>query len=173
MRPESRLDLAAELESRLISASQTEDNLDTLLNPWAGPGETTMTTTSLGTPMIPQESDRAIIDVPSEPDGDPNASADHVDLPVVARKIDDDAALEQQHMARQLRHLAQELTRAKSEAAIARILDRSVDEAATWSARELRLAQMAVSRWRGLRWHRMAGELLSYSVDIKEANIIA
>jgi kinesin family protein 1 len=174
MRPESRLDLAGELESRFLSTSQTEENPETMTNPWAGPGGTTLTTMSLGTPMVVQLSDDAIIDeVTSERDLEASSAVITPSSTASKQKPLAEVSLEHEHMARQLRQLAQELKRSKSEAAVNRALNGSPTEAATWSSEELRLVSLAISRWKRLRWHSMARQIMNLAGELKEANIVA
>lgn len=157
-RPDSRFDLAAELESRLPS-SQTEDSLDTLANPWTG-AQATLTTTSLGTPI---ELENTAIEERSESGTEPvayNAKAA-------------DAALEQQHLTKQLRNLAQEVKRIRSQAATARQIEEAGLEPIQWTARELRLVHWVVARWQRLRSYAMAEEILKMAVNVREANVIA
>lgn len=62
------MDLAAELESRLLASSQIEESQE---NPWSMIHGTTLTSNSLGTP------------VPLEPDRDPPTIVEEDDEPVV------------------------------------------------------------------------------------------
>ena len=165
-RPESRMDLAAEIESRLMSASQTEESTE---NPWTAQQGTTMTTNSLGTPALAEtDKDNAevqVMDEITEITRLPTASSED--------RKSADAALEQQHLARQLRNLAQELKKTKSQAAVAKALQHMDIETADWNAKELRLVQGATQRWKRLRTYRMAEEILKGAVDVREANVIA
>jgi kinesin family protein 1 len=81
--------------------------------------------------------------------------------------------LEQEHLTRQLKSLALEVKRIRSQAAASRALDKEVVDTATWSARELKLVQGAVKKWRRLRAFKMAEQILMGAVDVKEANVIA
>lgn len=160
------MDLAAEFDSRFISTSQTEESLET---PWGqlAPG-TTMTTNSVGTPANLE------LDKETQPIVDEVSKAGTEPLP--ARLHDQKTAesiLEQQHLTKQLRTLAQELKRTRSQAAILKALDNTAVEVADWSARDLRLVQVVVERWKGLRTFKMAEEILMGAVNIREANVIA
>lgn len=161
-RPESRHDMAADLESRFQTPSQTEETYDTLGIPWAGPMETTMTTNSLGTPQKPDEAEAEISMVESV---EPNSPS--------WEQRAEDKALEQQHLTQQLRSLAQEVKRIRSQAAKARALEDGSVEPADWSARELRLVKWAVGKWKRLRGFSIAEQILSGAVSMREANVIA
>ncbi|RXK41996.1 kinesin [Tremella mesenterica] len=166
-RPESRADLATELESRLMVASNTEDSLVDGNNPWATMQGTTLTSNSIATPGG-LDLDQAIIEEISETDTEHPFPIVSVDAQKVA-----DAALEQEHLTRQLRDMAQQVRLVKSQAAVARALERTVVESANWSAKELRLVKWAVERWKRLRSYTMAEEILKGAVDVREANVIA
>jgi len=165
-RTSSRMDLAAEFESRFMTASQTEESLD---NPWGqlAPG-TTMTTNSIGTPanLELEKDNQPAVDEASETGTEP-LSARLNDQKTV------DSAFEQQHLTKQLRNLAQELKRTRSQAAAARALDSAVPEDADWTARERRLVSEAVERWKRLRTYKLAEAILMGAVDIREANVVA
>ncbi|ORY20865.1 P-loop containing nucleoside triphosphate hydrolase protein [Naematelia encephala] len=165
-RPESRPDLAAELESRFITTSQTEDSLDTYANPWAPAQGTTMTSISINTPVL-LESDRLEPVIASE------RTVPEPDLEVTYDPKAEDAALEQQHMTKQLKTLAQEVKRMRSQAAAAKALEDVTFEPAAWTARELRLVRHAVDKWRNLRSYKIAEEILTLAVSVREANVNA
>jgi kinesin family protein 1 len=165
-RPDSRYDIAAELESRLIATSQTDETLENGTNPWAAAHGTTLTTNSIGTPQAP-ELDALIAEERSE--SAPTEPA----LAYTYNAKAEDAQLEQQHLTKQLQNLTQEVKRMRSQAAVARALQEVVFEPAHWSARELRLVQGAVERWKRLRNFTMAEEILSGAVLLREANVIA
>lgn len=154
------MDLAAELESRLLTASQTEDTVDS--NPWALAQGTTLTTNSVATPVIPADSDSPAIHVRSETEGD--ATYDQRAA---------DAELEQKHLTTQLKTLALEVKRIRFEAAAARALQREDVEPASWSARELRLLLWAIAKWKRLRTCALAEEILTGAVELREANVIS
>ncbi|WVQ85942.1 hypothetical protein IAT38_008110 [Cryptococcus sp. DSM 104549] len=170
-RPESRVDLATELESRLQS-SQTEESLDPNSNPWAGPGHTTMTSVSLGTPIhdlernIEERSETSTEHPSFLPSPSPGSSRGYD--PKAA-----DVALHQEHLQRQLKSMAQEVKRIRSQAAAARALENVEVEPASWSAEDLRRVKWAVGRWRRLRGYKMAEEVLMGAVEVREANVIA
>jgi kinesin family protein 1 len=46
-------------------------------------------------------------------------------------------------------------------------------ETIAWSAKELRLVQGVVKRWRAMRAFKMAEQILTGAVDLREANVIA
>jgi kinesin family protein 1 len=167
-RPESRADLAVDLETRFTSGSQTDEPFEPSGNPWAGPLETTMTTDSIRTPFGLDDPEIRIssTDQRSEMDGL------HSLAPAIKLKSSD-SALEQEHLARQLKTMALEVKRIRSQAAASRALERDVVETATWSARELALIQNAVRQWKSLRTFKMAEQILTGAVELREANIIA
>lgn len=167
-RPESRGDLATELGSRFLTASNTEEHLDSLPDPWGGPLGTTLTTDSLGTPMAREVSDDAVVNVEPEADVENLAAASSSNV-----RNKEETSLEQDLMFRQLQSLAQELRRTRNEAAAARVLERDVPEVASWTIKELKLVREAIKRWKRLRWFALAEELLKGCRDLKEANIIA
>ncbi|WVF68191.1 hypothetical protein IAT40_002956 [Kwoniella sp. CBS 6097] len=168
-RPESRFDMATELESRLMSASQTEESLDPNGNPWAGPHATTMTSNSVTTPMVNEE------EVMIAEDG--SEAGTEQALPAIPTiqdsKAASDVALHQEHLTRQLRTMAQEVKRIRSQAAAARATEQSSVEPADWTPRELRLVQGSIEKWKQLRYYVMAEQVLSGAVNIREANVIA
>ena len=159
------MDIAAELESRLMSTTQTEESMD---NPWLGAQGTTMTSHSLDTPVMLESEKDPPITVEERSETDP-------ELPLLRRYDQrvEDAALEQRHLTKQLRTLAQELRRTRSQAAADRAMEQSTTEPANWTARELRLVQDAVDRWKRLKTYAMAEELLTGAVNVREANVIA
>nr|XP_019007917.1 kinesin [Kwoniella pini CBS 10737]OCF46698.1 kinesin [Kwoniella pini CBS 10737] len=169
-RPESRYDISAELESRLMTASETQESLDPNRNPWAnGQIATTMTSDSIGTP-VGQAPDKFAIEESSEAD---------TELPLLPAFLQSspakssDAALHQEHLTRQLRTMAQEVKRIRSQAAAARAMEKVSLEPADWSSGELRLVQEAVKCWKCLRSYSMAEEILTSAASLREANVIA
>ncbi|WWD07311.1 hypothetical protein V865_005409 [Kwoniella europaea PYCC6329] len=169
-RPESRYDIFAELESRLMTASETQESLDPSSNPWAnGQMATTMTSSSVGTPVA-QDNDKSNLEEGSE------AGTEHP-LPQISQipsvQKPSDSALHQEHLTRQLKTMAQEVKRIRSQAAAARALEQTSIEPANWTSRELRLVQDAVQRWKRLRLFAMAEEILMGAVNVREANVIA
>lgn len=169
-RPDSRIDLAAELESRLMTRSVTEESLNDVSNPWAGAQGTTMTSYSAHTPG-PPEHDKNIVDERSEADTElPIVTGSAARLSAVQAA---DTALEQEHLAKQLREMAQQVRIARSQAAVANALEPMVVEAADWSARELRLVACAIAKWKRLRAFTMAEQILKGAVEVREANVIA
>lgn len=159
---DSRMDLAADFESRL-TGSQTDELPEPVGNPWAGPMETTTT-------------ERESLHTPN---GDDDAryqdhrSDNSLLGPAIKLVSSEDSMLEQEHLTRQLKSLALEVKRIRSQAAASRALDKDVVDTATWSARELKLVQGAVKQWRGLKAFKMAEQILTGAVDVKEANVIA
>lgn len=88
-------------------------------------------------------------------------------------RLSDESSLEQQALTKQLRTLAQEVKRIRSQAAVARARGLSIPEVAAWSPREMVLARKAADQWKGLRNFGMAEEILRHAADIREANVIA
>nr|XP_019000355.1 kinesin [Kwoniella mangroviensis CBS 8507]OCF63816.1 kinesin [Kwoniella mangroviensis CBS 8507] len=169
-RPESRYDISAELESRLMTASETQESLDPSSNPWAnGQLPTTMTSNSIGTPVI-HDNDKSTLEEGSE------AATEHP-LPQTTQippfQKPSDSALHQEHLTRQLKTMAQEVKRIRSQAAAARATKQTSIEPANWTFRELKLVQDAVQRWKRLRLFAMAEEILMGAVNVREANVIA
>jgi kinesin family protein 1 len=156
-RPESRFDIAAELESRFMTPSQTEETFDTLGNPLAGV-ETTATTTSITTPQ-PE------LEVPAA------ATPERIAHQKAASRGDEDAV--GRHLTNQLRTLAQEVKRVRAQAAKDRALGGAALDPANWTTREWRLVQRSVERWRRLKGFKLAEQLLTSAVLLREANIIA
>lgn len=160
---DSRMDLAAEFESRL-TGSQTDESPEPIGNPWAGPMETTTT-------------ERESLHTPNGDDDvryQETTSDTSLLGPAIKLKLSsEDSTLEQEHLTRQLKSLALEVKRIRSQAAASRALEKEVIDTATWSSRELKLVQGAVQRWRGLRAFKMAEQILMGAVDVKEANVIA
>ncbi|WWD20715.1 hypothetical protein CI109_105191 [Kwoniella shandongensis] len=165
-RPDSRADMAADLESRLIAVSQSEEQLDPNSNPWTGPHGTMTTTDSLATPAG-HDADRSVSDVTLG-----GGTEISVDSNGYEQKVAD-SALQQEHLTRQLRTMAQEVKRMRSQAAVARALEQSSVEPADWSARDLRLVQGAIEKWKRLRSFTIAEQLLTGAVKVREANVIA
>ena len=159
---DSRMDLAAEFESRL-TGPQTDEPPEPIGNPWAGPMETTTT-------------ERESLHTPNG-DDDTHYQDHRSDTSLLGPAIklisSEDSTLEQEHLTRQLKSLALEVKRIRSQAAASRALDKEVVDTATWSARELKLIQGAIKKWRGLRAFKMAEQILMGAVDVKEANVIA
>lgn len=159
------MDLAAEFESRLTN-SQTDEPLEPIGNPWAGPMETTTTEReSIHTPLGDEDNIRFI-------DQQSDTEAKHTLGPAI-KLHSEDSTLEQEHLTRQLKSLALEVKRIRSQAAASKALEKDIVETASWSSRELKLVQGAVKKWRGMRSFRMAEQVLQGAVDVKEANVIA
>ncbi len=159
------MDIAAELEAKLTSTSQTEESLE---NPWAAQQGTTMTSNSLGTPVPLENKAETAVGLGEE-------EAKEIMLPAtqVANEHSADAALEQEHLTKQLRNLAQELKKSRSQTAASRALESGTVEPANWTAKELRLVRNTVKKWRRFRTYKMAEEILIGAVDLREANVIA
>ena len=162
-RPESRMDISnADLDSRF------EDSPGD--NPWATQNATTLTSSSLGTPVM-LDGDR--YDTPAV-DGQSEASTEQP-IPLWAgldQKARDER-LESQHLTKQLRSMAQELRKSRAQAVAAKALEHQVVEPVNWTSRELRLVRGAIDKWKTFRSYVMAEEILTRAVDLKEANIIA
>jgi kinesin family protein 1 len=134
---------------------------DPNVNPWADPNDPTMTGTSIRTPQY----------------GENDRDAEIVNygktlLPAFVDGKAEDAALEKQHLTRQLRNMAQEMKRVRAQAAKDRALDRPIEEQADWSARELKLVRWAVGQWKRLRVFKVAEQLLTQAVLLREANVM-
>jgi kinesin family protein 1 len=127
-----------------LTPSQTEEMFDHG-NPWAGL-ESTATTNSISTPLPELEL-------------------------TPARELD--TAVEQRHLTNQLRSLAQEVKRVRAQAAKDRALSGQVLDPANWTAKEWRLVHRSVERWRRLREFKLAEQVLTGAVQMREANIIA
>jgi kinesin family protein 1 len=156
------MDLATEFESRLTE-SQTDEPPEPIGNPWAGPMETTTT-------------ERESLHTPNGDDDvryQDHRSDNSLLGPAIKLISSEDSTLEQEHLTRQLKSLALEVKRIRSQAAASRVLDKEVVDTATWTARESKLVQGAVKRWRCLRAFKMAEQILMGAVDVKEANVIA
>ncbi|WVW80817.1 hypothetical protein I302_102806 [Kwoniella bestiolae CBS 10118] len=154
----------------LTSSSETQESLDPSSNPWAnGQLATTMTSNSVGTPVA-HDHDKSTMEEGSE------AGTEHPIpqfSPIVPSQKSSDAALHQEHLTRQLKTMAQEVKRIRSQAAAARVLEQSSVEPANWTSRELRLVQSAVQQWKRLRLFSMAEEILAGAVSMREANVMA
>jgi len=158
------MDLAADFESRL-TGSQTDELPEPAGNAWAGPMEATTT-------------ERESIHTPNGEEDirfqDQRSDTGHILGPAIKLRAGlEDSTLEQEHLTRQLKSLALEVKRIRSQAAASRALEKEVIDTVTWSSREFKLVQGAVKRWRGLRAFKMAEQILMGAVDVKEANVIA
>lgn len=166
-RPDSRADLA-EVESRFLASSQNGETHEPTGNPWAGPLETTLTTDSLQTPLALDNIDPVDIEHRSVSEvAGGLAPAFQLQLTKQA-----DPALETQHLTRQLHTLALEVKRIRSQAAASRAFDRDTLDPASWTSKDLRLVQAVITKWRRLRSFKMAEQILSGAVDLREANVI-
>jgi kinesin family protein 1 len=158
------MDLAAEFELRL-TGSQTDELPEPVGNPWAGPMETTTTEReSLHTPLA--DDDLRFQDQLSD-------SSNLLGPAIKLKLSSEDSTLEQEHLRRQLKSLALEVKRIRSQAAASKALEKDVVVTANWSSRELKLVQGAVKRWRRMGAFKMAEQILKGAVDIREANVIA
>ncbi|WVQ95660.1 hypothetical protein IAU59_002758 [Kwoniella sp. CBS 9459] len=157
------------LESRLMSASQTEESLDPNSNPWAGPHATTVTSNSIITPLANEEEVLMA--------GEGSEAGTEQAIPPILKNQDSRAAadvtLHQEHLTRQLKTMAQEVKRIRSQAAAARAMEQVSVEAADWSPRDLRLVQESVQKWKRLCYYSMAEQILGGAVNLREANVIA
>ena len=141
-------------------------------NPWALQPSNTLTTNSLGTPIL-IDGDRF---EPRIVDGDEETVNDRSEPPqavVTSSSKTADAQIERDHLTRQLRDLASELRRTRAQATAARAMERNIIDPANWSARELKLVDWAVKQWKKTRNFVLAEQILSKAVDLKEANVIA
>lgn len=165
-RPDSRMDMAAEIESRMMTASVAGESIaDPTSNPW-GDG-----LTSTGTPALMNDTDTSDTrtEGPSDP-ADSNSRSEGVGSVRFAQT--DDLALEQQALTKQLKSLAQEVKRMRSQAAITRVGGTPAPDV-QWTPREIVLARKAADKWKKLRNFAMAEQLLTAAGDVREANIIA
>jgi kinesin family protein 1 len=167
-RPESRGDQGVDLETRFTSGSQNEEPFESNVNPWTGPLETTMTTDSVHTPFGLEDHEIRISSADQRSDTELLQSL----APAINLKSTE-SSLEQEHLTRQLKTMALEVKRIRSQAAASRALERDVIEPASWSHRESKLVQNAVGRWNRLKMFKMAEQVLMGAVELREANIIA
>lgn len=158
------------MESRFLTSSQNGETLEPSGNPWAGPLETTLTTESLQTPLALDNIDP--VDIEHRSVSEVAGAAGLAPAFQIELK-QQDSALETQHLTRQLQTLALEVKRIRSQAAAARAFERDILDPASWTAGQLRLIQLAVSRWRRMRGFKMAEQILAGAVDLREANVIA
>ena len=157
-KPESRIDISADVESRFLTPSADGDPN---VNPWADPNDPTMTGTSIRTPHnVDGDRDNQVVDYGKTL------------LPAFVDGKVEDADLEKQHLTRQLRNMAQEMKRVRAQAAKDRALERPIEEQADWSAKELKLVQWAVERWKRLRVFKVAERILTQAVLLREANVM-
>ncbi|WVQ70657.1 hypothetical protein IAR50_000179 [Cryptococcus sp. DSM 104548] len=165
-RPESRAD---------FGEFDIDRSADPSSNPWAAPGHSlTVTSNSLGTP-VGQEVDVHIHDERSETSTEQpfGLSTPVSPAPGYYDQKTADAKLHQDHLTRQLKSMAQEVKRVRSEAAKARALE-SVDmEPEDWGTEELRKVRWVLEKWEKLRGYQLAEEILTGAVDLREANVIA
>lgn len=165
-RPESRMDIA-DLESHF------ERSANPLSTPWAGPGQTiTMTSNSLATPVGP-DIDVNIVDEQSEASAE---QAPYISSALSTPSYDQkavDATLHQEHLTKQLKMMAQEVKRIRSQAAWAKAMEPGEMEPANWNVAEVRKLRRVVEKWKRLRSYKIAEELLLGAVEIREANVIA
>lgn len=155
-RPESRLDMNSEIDSKIL-ASLADESTDN--NPW----DLTYTNGNASPRggMYDNSDSRTEPDSPSRPSSRPDNSSSA------------DSTLEQQALTKQLRTLAQEVKRMRTQAAVARARGMSIPDVADWTPRELVLARKAVEQWKHLRNFSMAEQMLMAAADVREANIIA
>ncbi|KAL1410022.1 hypothetical protein Q8F55_004024 [Vanrija albida] len=157
-RPDSRLDLT-EIESRFMG-SVAGDSVDVFANlrDWDHNG-----TASIAGHDLDNADKITLVD------GETNSRSDARS----SMRLSDESSLEQQALTKQLRTLAQEVKRIRSQAAVARARGLSIPEVAAWSPREMVLARKAADQWKKLHNFGMAEEILRYAADIREANVIA
>ncbi|WVO20454.1 uncharacterized protein IAS62_001751 [Cryptococcus decagattii] len=165
-RPESRMDMA-DLESHF------ERSANPLSTPWAGAGQTTtMTSNSLATPVGP-DIDVDIVDKQSETSAEQAPYINSaLSTPSYHQKAAD-ATLHQEHLTKQLKMMAQEVKRIRSQAAWAKAMDPGEMEPANWNVAEVRELRRVVEKWKRLRSYKIAEELLLGAVEVREANVIA
>ncbi|WOO79310.1 Kinesin-like protein [Vanrija pseudolonga] len=157
-RPDSRLDLT-EIESRFMG-SVAGDSVDVFANlrDWDHNG-----TASIAGHDLDNADKVTLVDGETGSRSDARSSM----------RLSDESSLEQQALTKQLRTLAQEVKRIRSQAAVARARGLSIPEVAAWSPREMVLARKAADQWKKLHNFGMAEEILRYAADIREANVIA
>ncbi|KAK8850531.1 hypothetical protein IAR55_004449 [Kwoniella newhampshirensis] len=143
-----------------------EESLEANSNPWAVPHGTTLTTDSVDTPAG-RDADQSLLE------DDYEAGTELSVPPIRYSQKFADSALHQEHLTRQLRTMAQEVRRIRSQAAVARAFEQTSVESANWSPKELRLVQGAVEQWKKLRSFTIAEQLLIGAVNVREANVIA
>jgi kinesin family protein 1 len=168
-RPESRLDMAGDDSFRFPSASLADESIaeetDPTSNPW-GDGMVLTGMGGSGTPALVHDTDTSDTrtEVP-ELDGSPRL------LPTGRfERFGDDVALEQQVLTKQLKSLALEVKRMRSQAASGSAGELPDVE---WTPHELMLVRKAVDKWKRLRNFAMAEQMLMVAGDVREANIIA
>lgn len=149
-----------------MASSQNGETIESNANPWAGPLETTLTTESPQTPLALDNIEPVEIEHRSVSEVS-NALASAIQLK------QHDTSLENQLLTRQLQTLALEVKRIRAQAAASRALDRDIIDLATWSVIDLRLVQGAATKWKRMRSFKMAEQILTGAVDLREANVIA
>ena len=144
-----------------MSACQTEGSLDALADPWLMPPSTTMTTNSIETPiLLDAESATTEERTETQPAGPSETN------------VDQSGEMEK-HLTKQIRELAQEVKRMRSQAAVTRALERAdAAEVSEWTSRQLHLVQKAVGQWKRLRSFSMAERILAGAAGMREANVI-
>lgn len=169
-RPESRAGppetwSEPDLLAKQISTVFTEDSLDASSNPW-GPSGASMTSTSISTPNIEELlKGHGCIEEPGKQGSSESLSR--------AAVREEELAIEQKHMEKQLRLIADEMRRLRTQAATRALEHFAPFEPVVFSARQLRLIRRVITKWRGLRSFAMAEEILSGAVYLREANVIA
>lgn len=152
--------------SKLTSTAYTEESMDASTNPWGAPG-TSVTSPSISTPNI---ADLLKDDIRVEEAGGGTSGPD---TPSKVTRQSEDAAIEHQHMQKQLRHIAEEMKRLRSQA-VARALEQTNPyEPEVYSARQLGLLGTVVKQWRQLKSFATAEDILTSAVDLREANVLA
>lgn len=160
-RPESRLDMNSEIDSKILNslADESTDN-----NPWDltyTNGNGNASPHGVYDPSHSHSDSKTEPESPSRPSSRPDSSSSA------------DPTLEQQALTKQLRTLAQEVKRMRTQAAVARARGMSIPDVADWTPHEMVLARKAIECWKRLRNFHMAEQMLLAAADVREANIIA
>ncbi|BEI81426.1 hypothetical protein CcaverHIS002_0205860 [Cutaneotrichosporon cavernicola] len=162
-RPDSRLDLTAEIESRLLANSIADESVDN--NPWEGQ-------IGNGSPL-PQENGSESRDHATDGSESTTRSETSPAARFSVMSGLSDESLEQLFMTKQLRTLALEVKRIRAQAAVSRARGEALPEAEEWTMQQTVLVRKAVEKWKQLRNFVMAEQLLHLAADVREANIIA
>ncbi|TXT11932.1 uncharacterized protein COLE_02342 [Cutaneotrichosporon oleaginosum] len=162
-RPDSRLDLTAEIESRLLANSIADDSVDN--NPWEGQ-------LGNGSPLAMENGSESRDQVTEGTESTSRSEASPAARFSAMSGLSDES-LEQQFMTKQLRTLALEVKRIRAQAAVSRARGEAMSEEEEWSMPQTVLVRKAVEKWKQLRNFVMAEQLLHLAADVREANIIA
>ncbi|GMK54644.1 hypothetical protein CspeluHIS016_0112300 [Cutaneotrichosporon spelunceum] len=162
-RPDSRLDLTVDIESRLLANSIADESVDN--NPWEGQ-------LGNGSPL-PQENGSVSRDHVTDGSESTTRSETSPAARFSVMSGLSDESLEQLFMTKQLQTLALEVKRIRAQAAVSRARGEALPEAEEWTMPQTVLVRKAVEKWKQLRNFVMAEQLLHLAADVREANIIA